>query len=86
MNLNIFINIINIILYFIFIAVIQRLLVTRYDAERAAREECLSLEDIKDLLGLDLIGVIPESPSVLTCMLKYFYMLFIFIIFTNHIL
>lgn len=46
--------------------VIQRLLVTRYDPARAAKEESLSLEDIQELLGLPLIGVIPESRSVLT--------------------
>ena len=44
----------------------QRLLVTRYDPERAAKEESLSLDDIGELLGLPLIGVIPESKSVLT--------------------
>ncbi len=65
--------------------VIQRLLVTRYDPERAAKEESLSLgthslilthslthaysltqDDIGELLGLPLIGVVPESKSVLT--------------------
>jgi septum site-determining protein MinD len=44
----------------------QRLLVTRYDPARAARDESLSLTDIEELLGLPLIGVIPESKSVLT--------------------
>eukprot|EP01036_Dinobryon_divergens_P048049 gene48049-64475_t len=44
----------------------QRLLVTRYDPNRAAKEECLSLVDIEELLGLPLIGVIPESKAVLT--------------------
>jgi septum site-determining protein MinD len=47
-------------------AVIQRLLVTRYDATRAEKGESLSLDDIGDLLGLELVGVIPESKSVLT--------------------
>ena len=46
--------------------VVQRLLVTRYDPERAAKEESLSLDDIGELLGLPLIGVVPESKSVLT--------------------
>jgi len=46
--------------------VVQRLLVTRYDPERAAKEESLSLEDIGELLGLPLLGVIPESKAVLT--------------------
>jgi len=44
----------------------QRLLVTRYDPERAAKEESLRLEDISELLGLPLVGVIPESKAVLT--------------------
>jgi len=47
-------------------AVNQRLLVTRYDPERAAKDETLSLEDIGELLGLPLLGVIPESKAVLT--------------------
>jgi len=46
--------------------VIQRLIVTRYDPVRAAKDEMLSLDDIGELLGLPLIGVIPESKSVLT--------------------
>ena len=39
---------------------------TRYDPARAAKDESLSLEDIQELLGLPLVGVIPESRSVLT--------------------
>lgn len=46
--------------------VVQRLLVTRYDPVRVQRGECLSLDDIKDVLGIPVIGVIPESPAVLT--------------------
>lgn len=38
----------------------------RYDAERAEKEECLRLDDIKELLGLPLVGVIPESKAILT--------------------
>jgi septum site-determining protein MinD len=44
----------------------QMLLVNRYDAERAENEEMLQLKDITELLGLSLLGVIPESKSVLT--------------------
>jgi septum site-determining protein MinD len=44
----------------------QWLLITRYNPERVAAEESLSLEDIRDILGLPLIGVIPESKHVLT--------------------
>lgn len=43
----------------------QHLLVTRYDANRAEKEESLRLKDITELLGLPLVGVIPESKSVL---------------------
>jgi len=42
------------------------LLITRYCPERVEREEMLSIEDINDLLGIDLIGVIPESKDVLS--------------------
>ena len=45
----------------------QTLLITRYNAERAEKEESLAIEDMKDLLGLSVIGVIPESRDVLTC-------------------
>ena len=41
------------------------LLVTRYSPERVQRGEMLALEDVQDILSLDLIGVIPDSPSVL---------------------
>ena len=41
------------------------LLITRYSPERVKKEEMLSLEDIDDLLGIDLVGVIPESQDVL---------------------
>lgn len=48
-------------------AVSQTLLITRYDPARAEAEESLSISDMKDLLGLPVIGVIPESRDVLTC-------------------
>lgn len=38
----------------------------RYDPGRAEKEECLRLDDIKELLGLELLGVIPESKCILT--------------------
>jgi len=44
----------------------QKLLITRYDAERVVEEDSLSVEDIGDILGLPLLGVIPESKQVLT--------------------
>lgn len=45
----------------------QTLLITRYDPARAEAEECLSITDMNELLGLDVVGVIPESKDVLTC-------------------
>ena len=44
----------------------QSLLITRYDPERAEKQESLHMKDITELLGLPVIGVIPESKSVLT--------------------
>ena len=41
------------------------LLITRYCPERVEKEEMLSIEDIDDILGIDLLGVIPESQDVL---------------------
>ena len=41
------------------------LLVTRYSPERVKRGEMLALEDVQEILSLELIGVIPESSSVL---------------------
>lgn len=43
----------------------EHLLITRYDPTRVHHGEMLSIEDITDLLGIPLIGVIPESQSVL---------------------
>jgi len=47
--------------------VLQTLLITRYDPVRAEAEESLSIADIEELLGLPIIGVVPESKDVLTC-------------------
>eukprot|EP00644_Phytophthora_capsici_P012415 jgi/Phyca11/536023/estExt2_fgenesh1_pg.C_PHYCAscaffold_460048 len=44
----------------------QRLLVNRYDANRVKNDDCLSVDDIEEMLGLPVCGVIPESPHVLT--------------------
>ncbi len=43
----------------------EHLVVTRYSPSRAKTGEMLSLDDIQELLGIDLIGVIPESEAVL---------------------
>ncbi|RHY48151.1 hypothetical protein DYB38_006752 [Aphanomyces astaci] len=45
--------------------VVQRLLINRFDASRAAKDDCLSVEDIQEMLALPLVGVIPESVQVL---------------------
>jgi septum site-determining protein MinD len=41
------------------------LLLTRYDAARVAKGEMLKLEDVLEILAIPLLGIIPESPSVL---------------------
>ena len=43
----------------------EYLLVSRYSPERVARGEMLALEDVREILSLELIGVIPESQAVL---------------------
>ncbi|MBP6117394.1 MAG: septum site-determining protein MinD [Neisseriaceae bacterium] len=46
-------------------AVKEHLLITRYSPERVEKGEMLSVEDICDILRIPLIGVIPESQTVL---------------------
>lgn len=43
----------------------EHLLLTRYNPERVERGEMLSVEDVKDILAIPLLGVIPESQVVL---------------------
>ena len=43
----------------------EHLLITRYNPARVNQGQMLSLEDIKDILRIKLIGVIPESETVL---------------------
>ncbi len=43
----------------------EHLLLTRYAPERVKQGEMLSVEDVKEILGIDLLGVIPESKAVL---------------------
>ncbi len=43
----------------------EHLLLTRYDPERVERGDMLSVNDVKEILAIPLIGVIPESKSVL---------------------
>jgi septum site-determining protein MinD len=46
-------------------AIKEHLLITRYNPSRVNTGQMLSIDDIKDILRIDLIGVIPESESVL---------------------
>jgi septum site-determining protein MinD len=45
--------------------VAEHLLLTRYSAERVARGEMLTVEDVKEILSVPLLGIIPESETVL---------------------
>ena len=45
--------------------VIEHLLLTRYSPERVRRGEMLSVDDVKDILSVPILGIIPESESVL---------------------
>src|ERR1700710_23390 len=46
-------------------AIKEHLLITRYNPIRVQGGQMLSLDDIKEILRIELIGVIPESESVL---------------------
>lgn len=43
----------------------EHLLVTRFDPARAERGEMLKLDDVREILAIPLLGVVPESESVL---------------------
>ena len=43
----------------------KHILITRYDAQRAARGEMLNVDDVLDILSTPLLGIIPESEEVL---------------------
>ena len=43
----------------------EHLLLTRYNPERVSNGEMLGVEDVKDILSVTLLGVIPESQAVL---------------------
>lgn len=43
----------------------QHLLLTRYSPQRVERGDMLSVNDVKEILAVPLLGVIPESPAVL---------------------
>ena len=46
-------------------SVTKHILITRYDAARAARGEMLRIEDVLEILSTPLLGIIPESQEVL---------------------
>ncbi|MCA8883451.1 MAG: septum site-determining protein MinD [Rhodobacteraceae bacterium] len=41
------------------------LLLTRYDPARVAKGEMLNVDDVLEILAIPLLGIIPESPTVL---------------------
>ncbi len=43
----------------------QHLLLTRYNPTRVAAGEMLSVKDVEEILGINVVGVIPESENVL---------------------
>lgn len=44
----------------------EHLVLTRYNPNRVAKGEMLSVEDVKEILAIPLLGVVPESQAVLT--------------------
>ncbi len=44
----------------------ELLVLTRYNPARVAKGEMLSVDDVREILAIPLLGVIPESPAVLT--------------------
>lgn len=43
----------------------EHLLLTRYSPQRVEKGQMLSVDDVRDILSVDLLGVIPESQAVL---------------------
>jgi septum site-determining protein MinD len=43
----------------------EHLLLTRYDPERVAKGEMLKVEDVLEILAVPLLGIVPESETVL---------------------
>jgi septum site-determining protein MinD len=44
----------------------KQLLLTRFDAARAARGEMMSVDDVLEILAIPLLGIVAESPDILT--------------------
>merc|ERR1711976_1066231 len=40
----------------------KSLLITRYEDSRVKKGEMLSVDDVKEILAIPLLGIIPESP------------------------
>jgi septum site-determining protein MinD len=47
-------------------AVKAHLLLTRYDPARVAKGEMMKVEDVLEILSIPLLGIVPESPTVLS--------------------
>ena len=47
-------------------AVEQNLLLTRYNPNRVESGDMMSIADVQEILGIEVVGVIPESENVLT--------------------
>jgi septum site-determining protein MinD len=45
--------------------IVEHLLLTRYNPARVEKGEMLSIADVEEILGLKVVGVVPESPEVL---------------------
>lgn len=43
----------------------EHLLITRYNPSRVTSGDMLTLDDIREILSIDLLGLIPESEAVL---------------------
>jgi septum site-determining protein MinD len=44
----------------------EHMLITRYSPERVEKGDMMSMDDVKEILGIDILGVIPESTGVLS--------------------
>ncbi|MGY9047447.1 cell division inhibitor MinD [Puniceibacterium antarcticum] len=42
-----------------------QVLLTRYDVQRIARGEMMTVDDVLEILAVPLLGIVPESPAVL---------------------
>jgi septum site-determining protein MinD len=43
----------------------EHMLITRYSPERVEKGDMMSMADVKEILGIEILGVIPESTGVL---------------------